>query len=287
MQFAVSTAIVPNGAPAGSGISVARPRRVPQRDARSRTPPSSAFRRAARRSPRRARPAPAATTAAPPRSAARRRPRAPGSARPGSRAPARCASASPICSRSASRYCGASAPVAQHRDLARAERQRGRARRRARPKRRDATSSGITRAGSPRPRRASRAIDVAAVGGVEQQAGVAPAGLRVRRQQRPQPHRRVGHARIGVGHRAGRAHGRAGAAAHAQVRLDPHVVAVRADRLGRADVDALRAAGLLRPAVRADRALYAKYLGFSNSPTIAASSPTACACATGSAPGAK
>jgi len=34
-------------------------------------------------------------------------------------------------------------------------------------------------------------------------------------------------------------------------------------------------------------ALYAKYFGFSNSPTIAASSATACACATESAPGAR
>ncbi len=33
-------------------------------------------------------------------------------------------------------------------------------------------------------------------------------------------------------------------------------------------------------------ALYAKYFGFSNSPTIAASPATACACATGSPPGA-
>ncbi len=34
-------------------------------------------------------------------------------------------------------------------------------------------------------------------------------------------------------------------------------------------------------------ALYAKYFGFSNSPVIVASSATARACATGSAPGAK
>ena len=58
--------------------------------------------------------------------------------------------------------------------------------------------------------------------------------------------------RVGVGHRAARAGRRAGAAALAQVRIDLHLLADRDDRLGRARVDAARAAPLAAASVRAD-----------------------------------
>ncbi len=96
---------------------------------------------------------------------------------------------------------------------------------------------------------------------VEQQAGIAPARLGVGGEQGAHARSQVGDGRIGVAERAGRAHGRAGAAAHAKVRLDDDVVAVGADRRRRADVDALIAAGLLRAAVRADRCLVGEILG--------------------------
>ena len=125
-------------------------------------------------------------------------------------------------------------------------------------------SSGITRAGSPRrrpcPARARRSRAAAELAHrvasgldvVEQHAGVLAARVAIDRQQRLQPRAEVRHARIGVGHRARRADRRAAAAARAQVRLDLDLVAVGADRAGRADVEALRAAGLARAAVRAD-----------------------------------
>ena len=70
-----------------------------------------------------------------------------------------------------------------------------------------------------------------------------------------QADRKVGHARVGVTHRPRRAYGRAAAAARAQVRLDLDVVAVGADRAGRADVDAAVAAVAPRAAVGADALL--------------------------------
>ena len=86
---------------------------------------------------------------------------------------------------------------------------------------------------------------------VEQQAGILAPRLVVGGEQglHSQPH--VGHARIGVAHRARRADGRTPAAARAQVRLDFHVIAVGADRAGRTDVDAAVAARTSRAAVRA------------------------------------
>lgn len=96
----------------------------------------------------------------------------------------------------------------------------------------------------------------AAVGPVvEQQAGVAPSRVEIRLQHRLDPQSRVGHARIGVGHRAGGTHGRAAAAAHAEERLDADVIALRADRPRRADVDAAGAAGDLVARVGADALL--------------------------------
>ena len=100
----------------------------------------------------------------------------------------------------------------------------------------------------------------AALRRVQQQAGVATARVGVGREQRSHAAAEIGHRRVRVAHRAGRTHGRAGAAAHAQMRLDRHVIAVGADRLRRADVDALRAADLLRPGVRADRRLVSEVL---------------------------
>ena len=94
-----------------------------------------------------------------------------------------------------------------------------------------------------------------AVLGVQQQARVAPARLRVCRQHRLDPRGEIGHRRIRIGQRARRAHGRACAAADAQVRLDRDAIAIGANRERRADVDALRAPGLARTAVRAQRCL--------------------------------
>ena len=91
-----------------------------------------------------------------------------------------------------------------------------------------------------------------------QQAGVAAACPLVGAEQRAHPRAEVGGRRIRVGQRTGRADGRARAAAHAQVRLDGDVVAVGANRQRRAHVDALGATGLLRAAVRADRRLVRK-----------------------------
>ncbi len=111
------------------------------------------------------------------------------------------------------------------------------------------------RAGNPRPRRASDSSDGLRIGGVKQHAGVAASRAIKRAEQRAYPRPEVGRRRIGVGERTGRAHGGAGAATHAQMRLDGDVIAVRANGERRAHVDALRAADLFRAAVRADRRL--------------------------------
>ncbi len=96
---------------------------------------------------------------------------------------------------------------------------------------------------------------VAAVLGMQQQARVASARLRVRRQQRLDPRGEIGHRRIGIRKRARRTHGRARAATDAQMRFDRDVIAVGTNRERRTDIDALRATGLARPAVRAQRRL--------------------------------
>src|SRR5438445_8673031 len=85
-----------------------------------------------------------------------------------------------------------------------------------------------------------------------EQAGVLAARLGVDGKHPLQPRAEVRHARIGVAHRARGADGRATAAAHAQVRIDLDVVAVRRDGAGRADIQALVAADLRGAAVRAD-----------------------------------
>ncbi len=87
---------------------------------------------------------------------------------------------------------------------------------------------------------------------VDQYAGIPAARVAINLQQRLQPRAEVGHARIGVGHGAGGTDRRAAAAAGAQMRFDLDVVAVDADRTGRADVEALRAARLAGAAVRAN-----------------------------------
>ena len=89
--------------------------------------------------------------------------------------------------------------------------------------------------------------------GVEQHAGVAAARSGIRREERPHARAERRHAGIGIRHRARGANGGARAAAHAKMRLDEDVIAVCADRAGRADVDALRAAFLLCAAVCANR----------------------------------
>src|SRR5690606_25562585 len=56
-------------------------------------------------------------------------------------------------------------------------------------------------------------------------------------------------------------HRRAAPATHAKMRLDGDVIAVGANRRGRAHVDATRAAGLLRAAVRTSRRVQREVLG--------------------------
>ncbi len=84
---------------------------------------------------------------------------------------------------------------------------------------------------------------------VEQDAGIAAAGLPVGAKQRLQAHAQVGHARVGVAHRPRGTYRRAAAAARAQVRLDLDVIAVGANCAARAHVDALVAALLSRAAM--------------------------------------
>ena len=99
-----------------------------------------------------------------------------------------------------------------------------------------------------------------AVLGVQQQGRVAAPGAAERREQGLHPSAEIGNRRIRVAHRPRRAHRRAGAATHAALRLDEHVITVGAYRRRRADVDALRAADFLRPRMRADRSLVREVL---------------------------
>ena len=79
---------------------------------------------------------------------------------------------------------------------------------------------------------------------VNQQTGVPAACAAEHREHGLQPRAHFRDARIGIGHGARRAYGRASAAACAKMRFDLHVIAIRADRAGRAHVQALGAAGL-------------------------------------------
>jgi len=97
---------------------------------------------------------------------------------------------------------------------------------------------------------------------VKEQAGVLAARLGVDRKHPLQPRAQVRHARIGVSHRPRGAHGRAAAAAHAQVRVDLDVIAVRRDGAGRAHVKALVATNLRGAAVRADLRMVGKEARF-------------------------
>ena len=82
--------------------------------------------------------------------------------------------------------------------------------------------------GQPPPAARELGDQPAAVAAVmQQQAGVLAARLRVDRNQAFQPRAEVRHPRISVGHRARRTDGGAAAAAHAQVRIDFDVIAVR------------------------------------------------------------
>ena len=89
-------------------------------------------------------------------------------------------------------------------------------------------------------------------GVMDQQAGLLAAGLAISCEQGLDTQSEVSHARISVAHGAGRTNAGARAAAHAQMRLDLDVIAVGADRRGRADVDAPRAASDFGAAVGAD-----------------------------------
>ncbi len=95
-------------------------------------------------------------------------------------------------------------------------------------------------------------LRAAALGVVEYEAGVGAARLAIGPEQRLQSHADVRNSRIRIGHRAGWTDGRAAAAAGAQVRLDLDVIAVGADRAGRADLEAAVAALDARAGVGAD-----------------------------------
>ena len=86
---------------------------------------------------------------------------------------------------------------------------------------------------------------------VNQDAGIAPPGLGVGPEHDPQPGTEVGGRGIGEAHRTARTHRGAGAATHAQVRLDPDMITVGRDRARRADVDAFAASRLCGAAVSA------------------------------------
>ncbi len=102
-----------------------------------------------------------------------------------------------------------------------------------------------------RRRRARQAIpSVGAV--VEQDAGVAAAGVAVGAEQGLHLRAAMRDARELEAHRPGGTYRGTGSAAHAQVRIDPDVVAVGADRLRRTDVDALAAAVDPRARMRAE-----------------------------------
>ena len=120
---------------------------------------------------------------------------------------------------------------------------------------------------------------------MQPEARLAPTRARVSRQERADSRREVGHRGNRVTHRTGRAHGRAGAAAHAKMRLDLDVIAVRADRAGGpcrcTDCSRSSAISYARgwTPVREKSRLF-------DTPTIVASVATACACADRIVPGA-
>ena len=132
----------------------------------------------------------------------------------------------------------------EHGDLRGAPRQRREPDVEARRRRRDGSRAESRAPASPLPRRARRAIASRPSSAWSSRHASRPPALRVGREQRLDPRREIGHRRIGVGQRARRAHGRARAAADAQVRLDRDAIAVGPDGERRADVDALRAASV-------------------------------------------
>ncbi len=87
---------------------------------------------------------------------------------------------------------------------------------------------------------------------MEKQRGVLAAGSPIHRQQFSQTRTDVGCTGVGKTQCAGRTRRCAVTAAHAQKRVRPDLVAQRADRVGRTDVEAARAAGLGVAAVRAE-----------------------------------
>ena len=95
-------------------------------------------------------------------------------------------------------------------------------------------------------------LRAAALGVVEYEAGVGAARLAIGRKQRLEAHSKIAHLGISVGHGARWAYCRAAAAAGTQVRLDLDVIAVGADRAGRADLEAAVAALDARAGVGAD-----------------------------------
>ena len=96
---------------------------------------------------------------------------------------------------------------------------------------------------------------------VEDDAGVRAAGVAIGGEQLLHLRAAMGDAGILVRHRARRAHGGAGAATHAQVRLDRDVVAVGSDRPGGADLDARVAALYVGAAVGAELLAVGEVLG--------------------------
>ena len=184
VQVSRLTAIVPNGAPAGSAISRCGTGAC---CARCSIASAAVVRLSAvganvgGDAHGRARPA---TTTAPSSSAATSARRRRGNARPGSRAPARSARRSAICRSSASRYLRRLGAGREHRDLARAERQRREPD--VEPDRRDVMDFERNHARRQAASATRELRDRAApVLGVQEQAGVAAAGLRVGGEQRP------------------------------------------------------------------------------------------------------
>src|SRR3989454_2552309 len=91
-----------------------------------------------------------------------------------------------------------------------------------------------------------------ALGVVDYETGVGAARLAIGREQRLQSHADVRNSRIRIGHRTGWTDGRAAAAAGTQVGLDSYVIAVGADRAGRAALEAAVAALDARAGMGAD-----------------------------------
>ena len=114
-------------------------------------------------------------------------------------------------------------------------------------------------------RGAAQCLDgfLAAALAVKQQAGVAPARFGIGAQQGFQAHALFAGARVGIGQRTGRANRGAGAAAHAQIRVDLDLLTVffAADGAGRTDVYAGIAAHGFVAAVGANFLLVGKELG--------------------------